>query len=147
MKNNGIVGEKAETIINYIASFSLYGFPESHSASFALITYASAYLKSHFPAAFYASLLNNQPMGFYHPATLVKDAQKYASLNNELQLRLDSANDYKNELISKLRKHDLARLSLQKPGLVEEKINNGTKRLFEKFERITSADTDNTTDN
>lgn len=79
--------------------------------------------------------------------TLVKDAQKYASLNNELQLRLDSANDYKNELISKLRKHDLARLSLQKPGLVEEKINNGTKRLFEKFERITSADTDNTTDN
>ena len=79
--------------------------------------------------------------------TLVKDAQKYASLNNELQLRLDSANDYKNELISKLRKHDLARLSLQKPGLVEEKINNGTKRLFEKFENITSADTDNTTDN
>ena len=75
MKKNGIVGEKAETIINYIASFSLYGFPESHSASFALITYASAYLKSHFPAAFYASLLNNQPMGFYHPATLVKDAQ------------------------------------------------------------------------
>ena len=79
--------------------------------------------------------------------TLVKDAQKYASLNNELQSRLDSANDYKNELISKLRKHDLARLSLQKPGLVEEKINNGTKRLFEKFERITSVDTDNTTDN
>jgi hypothetical protein len=79
--------------------------------------------------------------------TLVKDAQKYASLNNELQSRLDSANDYKNELISKLRKHDLARLSLQKPGLVEEKINNGTKRLFEKFENITSTDTDNTTDN
>ena len=79
--------------------------------------------------------------------TLVQDAQKYASLNNELQSRLDSANDYKNELIGKLRKHDLARLSLQKPGLVEDKINNGTKRLFEKFERITSADTDNTTDN
>ena len=79
--------------------------------------------------------------------TLVQDAQKYASLNNELQSRLDSANDYKNELIGKQRKHDLARLSLQKPGLVEEKINNGTKRLFEKFERITSADTDNTTDN
>ena len=79
--------------------------------------------------------------------TLVQDAQKYASLNNELQSRLDSANDYKNESIGKLRKHDLARLSLQKPGLVEEKINNGTKRLFEKFERITSADTDNTTDN
>ena len=79
--------------------------------------------------------------------TLVQDAQKYASLNNELQSRLDSANDYKNELIGKLRKHDLARLSLQQPGLVEEKINNGTKRLFEKFENITSTDTDNTTDN
>ena len=79
--------------------------------------------------------------------TLVQDAQKYASLNNELQSRLDSANDYKNELIGKLRKHDLARLSLQQPGLVEEKINNGTQRLFETFENITSTDTDNTTDN
>ena len=79
--------------------------------------------------------------------TLVQSAQKYASLNNQLQSRLDSANDYKNELIGKLRKHDLARLSLQQPGLVEEKINNGTKRLFEKFENITSTDTDNTTDN
>ena len=79
--------------------------------------------------------------------TLVQDAQKYASLNNELQSRLDSANDYKNELIGKLRKHDLARLSLQQPGLVEEKINNGTQRLFETFANITSTDTDNTTDN
>ena len=79
--------------------------------------------------------------------TLVQDAQKYASLNNELQSRLDSANDYKNELIGKLRKHDLARLSLQQPGLIEEKIINGTKRLFETFENITSTDTDNTTDN
>ena len=79
--------------------------------------------------------------------TLIQDAQKYASLNNELQSRLDSANDYKNELIGKLRKHDLARLSLQQPGLVEEKINNGTQRLFETFENITSTDTDNTTDN
>ncbi len=75
MENNGIEGERAETIIRYISSFALYGFPESHSASFALLTYASAYLKVHFPAAFYASLLNNQPMGFYRPATLVKDAQ------------------------------------------------------------------------
>jgi error-prone DNA polymerase len=54
----------------------LYGFPESHAASFALIVYASAYLKAHYPAAFYTALLNNQPMGFYHPATLVKDAQR-----------------------------------------------------------------------
>ena len=59
-----------------ITSFALYGFPESHAASFALLAYASAYLKVHYPAAFYTSLLNNQPMGFYHPATLVKDAQR-----------------------------------------------------------------------
>ena len=75
MGKNGIRGETAATIIRYISSFALYGFPESHSASFALLAYASAYLKVLFPAAFYASLLNNQPMGFYRPATLVKDAQ------------------------------------------------------------------------
>src|SRR6187401_2488073 len=76
MARNGIIGETAERIITSIASFALYGFPESHAASFALLAYASAYLKVHFPAAFYTALLNNQPMGFYHPATLVKDAQR-----------------------------------------------------------------------
>ncbi len=75
MEQKGIIGEAAETIIRSITSFALYGFPESHAASFALLAYASAYLKVHFPAPFYASLLNNQPMGFYHPSTLVKDAQ------------------------------------------------------------------------
>jgi error-prone DNA polymerase len=76
MAKQGITGDAAEQIINSITSFALYGFPESHSASFALLVYASAYLKVHFPAAFFAGLLNNQPMGFYHPATLVKDAQR-----------------------------------------------------------------------
>jgi error-prone DNA polymerase len=76
MARNGITGETAERIITSITSFALYGFPESHAASFALLAYASAYLKVHFPAAFYAALLNNQPMGFYHPSTLVKDAQR-----------------------------------------------------------------------
>lgn len=75
LEAGGIRGEAAETILHYINSFALYGFPESHAASFALLAYASAYLKTHFSAAFYAALLNNQPMGFYHPATLVKDAQ------------------------------------------------------------------------
>ena len=60
-----------------ITSFALYGFPESHAASFALIAYASAYLKCHYLAAFTAAMLNNQPMGFYSPATLVKDAQRH----------------------------------------------------------------------
>jgi error-prone DNA polymerase len=76
MAKNGITGETAERIIQSITSFALYGFPESHAASFALLAYASAYLKVHFPAVFYTALLNNQPMGFYHPATLVKDAQR-----------------------------------------------------------------------
>jgi error-prone DNA polymerase len=78
MERQGITGETAEAIIKSITSFALYGFPESHSASFALLVYASAYLKAHYPAAFYTATLNNQPMGFYHPATLVKDAQRHA---------------------------------------------------------------------
>jgi error-prone DNA polymerase len=76
MARTGITGDSAEQIIASITSFALYGFPESHAASFALLAYASAYLKAHFPAAFYTALLNNQPMGFYHPSTLVKDAQR-----------------------------------------------------------------------
>jgi len=77
MAENGIAPEAQEQIILSITSFALYGFPESHAASFALIAYASAYLKCHYLAAFTAGLLNNQPMGFYHPATLVKDAQRH----------------------------------------------------------------------
>jgi len=76
MARNGITGAAADRIVLSIASFALYGFPESHAASFALLAYASAYLKLHYPAAFYTALLNNQPMGFYHPSTLVKDAQR-----------------------------------------------------------------------
>src|SRR5438105_2619529 len=76
MTRKGITGDAAEQIITSITSFALYGFPESHAASFALLAYASAYLKVHYPAAFYTALLNNQPMGFYHPSTLVKDAQR-----------------------------------------------------------------------
>jgi error-prone DNA polymerase len=77
MAERGITGEVADTIVRSISSFALYGFPESHAASFALIAYASAYLKCHHPAAFACALLDNQPMGFYHPFTLVKDAQRH----------------------------------------------------------------------
>jgi error-prone DNA polymerase len=77
MERQGITGAAAEEIIRSITSFALYGFPESHAASFALLVYASAYLKAHYPAAFYMAMLNNQPMGFYHPSTLVKDAQRH----------------------------------------------------------------------
>jgi error-prone DNA polymerase len=71
---NGITGPAATEIVRAITAFAEYGFPESHAASFALLAYASAYLKVHHPAEFYAALLNNQPMGFYHPATVVRDA-------------------------------------------------------------------------
>ena len=77
MERNGISRQAQEQIVLSITSFALYGFPESHAASFALIAYASAYLKCHYLAAFTAALLNNQPMGFYRPATIVKDAQRH----------------------------------------------------------------------
>jgi error-prone DNA polymerase len=77
MERNGIDPEAQEKIVQSITSFALYGFPESHAASFALLAYASAWIKVHYPAAFVAALLNCQPMGFYHPATLIKDAQRH----------------------------------------------------------------------
>jgi|SRR5579884_620038 len=77
MERNGITGRTQDAIVESIASFALYGFPESHAASFALLAYASAYLKCHYLAAFTAALLNNQPMGFYHPSTIIKDAQRH----------------------------------------------------------------------
>jgi error-prone DNA polymerase len=77
MTKKGITGQTQDEIVQSIASFALYGFPESHAASFALIAYASAYLKCHYLAAFTAATLNNQPMGFYQPFTIIKDAQRH----------------------------------------------------------------------
>ena len=77
MTANGIAEQAQDEIVQSILSFALYGFPESHAASFALLAYASAYLKVHYLAAFTAAMLNNQPMGFYHASTLVKDAQRH----------------------------------------------------------------------
>jgi error-prone DNA polymerase len=74
---NGVQPEVAEQIVQAVASFALYGFPESHAISFALLAYGSAYLKVHRPLEFYTALLNNQPMGFYTPATIIKDAQRH----------------------------------------------------------------------
>ena len=73
---------------------------------------------------------------------LIADAAKYGELNRELNTKLEAANDYKNTLIDKLRKHDLAKLSLKKPGLVEKTINRGTKKLFESFEEISAIEPD-----
>ena len=77
LTRNGITGKTQDEIVLAISSFALYGFPESHAASFALLAYASAYLKCNYLAAFTTAMLNNQPMGFYQPFTLVKDAQRH----------------------------------------------------------------------
>ncbi len=77
MTKNNITGETQDKIAKAIASFAMFGFPESHAASFALLAYASAYLRTYYLPVFTCALLNNQPMGFYHPATIVKDAQRH----------------------------------------------------------------------
>jgi error-prone DNA polymerase len=77
MERNNVAPDVIEKILQSITSFALYGFPESHAISFAILAYGSAYLKVHRAPEFYASLLNNQPMGFYTPATIVKDAQRH----------------------------------------------------------------------
>ena len=70
---------------------------------------------------------------------LIADREKFDKLNKDLQTKLDKANSYKNTLIDKLRKHDLAKLSMKKPGLAEKRINNGTKKLFRSLESLTGA--------
>lgn len=77
MQRKGVDPEAIEKIIQSISSFALYGFPESHAISFAILAYASAYLKAHYAPEFYSSLLNNQPMGFYSPDTIIKDARRH----------------------------------------------------------------------
>jgi len=77
MTRKNIAPDVIDKIIQSISSFALYGFPESHAISFAILAYGSAYLKVHRAPEFYASLLNNQPMGFYTPATIVKDARRH----------------------------------------------------------------------
>lgn len=77
MANKGIDNETQDLIVDAIKSFALYGFPESHAISFALLAYASAWLKTHRAVEFYCGLLNNQPMGFYSCATLINDAQSH----------------------------------------------------------------------
>ena len=76
MQENGIKPEFAEQILGQMRGFAEYGFPESHAVSFSLIAYASCYLKCHYPAAFYISVLNSQPMGFYSEHALLQAARR-----------------------------------------------------------------------
>jgi error-prone DNA polymerase len=101
------VGQAAqEEIVQSISSFALYGFPESHAASFALIAYASAWLKFHYLGAFTAAILNNQPMGFYSAAVLVKDAQRHG-------LRIKAVDILRSSWSCTLEKEDSGTLSLR----------------------------------
>lgn len=77
MATRGITGDTAEEIVDKLAAFASFGFPESHAVSFAYLVYSSAWLKLHYPAAFYAALLNAQPMGFWSPQSLVSDARRH----------------------------------------------------------------------
>lgn len=77
MARNGYPADFAARCFGQIEGFGSYGFPESHAASFALLVYASAWLKCHYPAAFACALLNSQPMGFYAPAQIVRDAREH----------------------------------------------------------------------
>jgi error-prone DNA polymerase len=88
MTANGLDAATQENIIQNISSFALYGFPESHAASFALIAYASAYFKVKYLAAFTCAILTNQPMGFYSPAVLVKDAQRHGLQVNPMDVQI-----------------------------------------------------------
>ena len=76
MEKKGHSPEVIEQVVSKVGSFALYGFPESHAISFAHLAYASAYLKAHRAPEFITNLLNNQPMGFYSSATLIKDGQR-----------------------------------------------------------------------
>jgi error-prone DNA polymerase len=106
MDVNGVGGKAQEEIVQSISSFALYGFPESHAASFALIAYASAWLKFHYLGAFTAAILNNQPMGFYSAAVLVKDAQRHG-------LRVKPVDVLKSYWLCTLEKEDDGTLSLR----------------------------------
>jgi error-prone DNA polymerase len=99
MSLRNIRSDVQERVIKSITSFALYGFPESHAASFALIAYASAYLKCHYLAVFTAAMLNNQPMGFYSPATLIKDAQRHG-------LHFKPVDVTRSEWLSTIEEHD-----------------------------------------
>src|SRR5205814_3774172 len=77
MADRGVTGDVADAIYDKLAAFANFGFPESHSVSFAYLVYASAWIKHHYPAAFCAALLNAQPMGFWSPQTLVADARRH----------------------------------------------------------------------
>ncbi len=137
MDKNGIVADAQEKIIRSITSFALYGFPESHAASFALLAYSSAYLKCHYLAAFTAAMLNNQPMGFYSPATLVKDAQRHGQKIRPIDITcsgwLCTLENYKEEFAVRL---GLRYVRGLREEIAREIVRQREQRAFSSIEEL-----------
>ncbi len=128
LKKNAVTDEAAEYILTSLASFALYGFPESHAISFALISYASAWLKVHRPAVFYAALINNQPMGFYSVASLIQDGRRHG-------LKFLPPCVQHSDVLSRVDADDTVRLGLGtvqgvKTKAVQAAVAARTERLF-----------------
>ncbi len=136
MLSNGITLQYAEQIYQTIVGFSAYGFPESHAASFALITYVSSYLKCHYPEIFTCALLNSQPMGFYSPRALVADAQRHKVIFLELDVQ-KSEFEYKIECSGEKREVRVGFMAVRGvkeqhvDALVEERNRNGEFKSLE----------------
>ena len=125
MVGNGYERDFAEAIFRQIEGFGEYGFPESHAASFALLVYASAWIKCHEPACFLAALLNSQPMGFYRPPQLVQDAQRHGVEVRPVDVNTSDW-DATLEPPSDGGRHPAVRLGL---GLVKHLTKAGAERL------------------
>jgi error-prone DNA polymerase len=113
MTERGIAADVQRKIVESIGSFAMYGFPESHAISFALIAYASCWLKVHHPAEFYAGLINNQPMGFYSVNTLIQDAKRHG-------MRVKPVSCLHSEVVTEVENDNTLRLGLRRiKGLAE----------------------------
>ena len=138
MTENSISSETQDKIVKFVSSFAAYGFPESHAASFALLAYASAFLKVCYLAAFTCALLNCQPMGFYSPATLVKDAQRHG-----LKIRpVDVCRSYWDCTLERERDEIVLRLGLRyvrgvRQSAAESLVANRQARAFDSISDLT----------
>ena len=109
MAKNGITGVVADEIAHKLEAFADFGFPESHSVSFAYLVYASSWMKLHYPAEFTAALLNAQPMGFYSPHTIVRDARRHGV---EVRTPDLNASDWNATLATEVHPQDASVLSV-----------------------------------
>ena len=147
MKANGIPEGTAIRIYNQINAFADYGFPESHAASFALLVYASAYLKHHYAPEFTAAILNAQPMGFYAPGTLIEDAKRHGVKVRPVDIQhsrwdatLEHGSDGSTAPAVRLGMRSVRGLGSKAKEIVEQALAEGPFRSIEDFTRRTRFD-------